>query len=77
MNSINNMEKYNSIMIKFWLFMGIAIAAFTTYKGFTEGFENWKFFYVFAGLAFFAYFMRKWMVKRFEKTINAKEEKEK
>lgn len=61
------MQRYNQIMIKFWLLMAIAITAFITVKGFQDGFSNWAPYYVFAGLALLAYLLRKFMVKRMEK----------
>lgn len=61
------MNTYNKIMLKFWLFVGIFLVISTTYFGFQEGFQTWGFYYVFAGIAFLMYFMRRWMMKRYEK----------
>lgn len=54
-------------MLKFWLFVGIFLVISTTYFGFTQGFDTWGIYYVFAGIAFLMYFMRRWMMKRYEK----------
>ena len=54
-------------MLYFWLFIGTLILIVITYKGFAEGFRKWGFYYIFAGLAFLMYIVRKWMMKRMEK----------
>lgn len=56
-------------MLNFWLIAGIVITILVTYKGFTDGFKNWVFMYVFAVIAFLAYLSRKYMMKRYEKHL--------
>ncbi len=61
-------------MLFFWLFTAILLFVVITYMAFTEGFKKWGFYYLFAGLAFFAYITRKWMMKRMEKHTKFMEE---
>lgn len=71
------MNAYNKIMLYFWLVVGSFITIAITYLGFTAGFEKWAFYYLFAGLAFFMYFMRRWMMKRMERHLKFLEEQSK
>ena len=61
------MNTYNKIMLNIWLAIAVVITLFVTYKGFTEGFNRWSFMYVFALLALIWYFLKRFMMKRFEK----------
>ena len=63
------MKTYNKIMIYFWLATAIILFVTITYLGFTEGFDKWAYYYVFALLTVVMYFMRKWMMKREEKHL--------
>ncbi|MFT7345031.1 MAG: hypothetical protein ACI9XP_001625, partial [Lentimonas sp.] len=45
----------------------IAIFVLTTVMCFKDDYRSWVFYYVFAGLAFLMYLMKKWMVKRMNK----------
>ncbi|WP_343785332.1 hypothetical protein [Wandonia haliotis] len=56
-------------MEKFWLLIGIAMLLFITVLGFKEGFDRWAPYYVFPGIAFFAWIIRSFMRKRMEKHI--------
>lgn len=60
------MKNYNKIMITMWLIIAIVLTLFITYKGFTQGFSRWGMMYIFAGIAFFAYFMRRLMARKYE-----------
>jgi len=71
------MHTYNKIMIYFWLTTSIILFIIITYLGITEGFKSWAPYYVAAFLAFFMYFMRKWMMKRADKHMQYLEEQEK
>jgi hypothetical protein len=46
--------------------------------GFTEksGFKIWAYYYLFSGLSFLMYFVRRWMMKRMEKHLKYMAEKE-
>ena len=61
------MNTYNKIMLYFWLFVGILILMVVTYKGFSEGFKKWGFYYLFAGLALLMFIVRRWMMKKMDK----------
>ena len=71
------MHTYNKIMIYFWLATSIILFVTISYLGITEGFKTWWPYYTFALLAFFMYYMRKWMIKRAEKHMQYLEEQEK
>jgi len=71
------MKTYNKIMIYFWLATAIILFVTITYLGFTEGFDKWAYYYVFALLTVVMYFMRKWMMKREEKHIQFLENQKK
>jgi hypothetical protein len=72
------MQLYNKIMLFFWLFIGVLIFVIVTYMGFTEksGFKIWAYYYLFSGLSFLMYFVRRWMMKRMEKHLKYMAEKE-
>lgn len=48
----------------FWLVVSVLVIIAVTYKGFTEGFNRWVFYYIFALLALFVFFIRRYMMKR-------------
>ncbi len=64
-------------MLNFWLVIAIVMTLFVTYKGFTEGFQKWSFYYVFVIIAFLMFFVRKWMMKRMEKHMKFLEDQNK
>lgn len=73
------MNTYNKIMLYFWLCVAVLLFLIVTYMSFTEGFKKWSFYYVFVFLAFFAFIVRRWMMKRFvrmEQEMAEKREKE-
>lgn len=59
----------------FWLTLGILITVLVTYKSFTEGFNRWGFYYIFALLALFVFFIRRFMMKRMVRHQKEMEEK--
>lgn len=61
------MKIYNKIMSFFWLTFGLAIVGYVTYKGFSQGFDRWKIYYVFALVAFAMFIVKRWMMNRMEK----------
>lgn len=68
------MKTYNKIMLYFWLFVGTLILIVVTYKGFSEGFKKWGFYYLFSGLALLMFVVRKWMMKKMERFAQEKQE---
>jgi SNF family Na+-dependent transporter len=70
------MKYYNKVMLYFWLFTAIVLFIVVTYMGITEGFEKWRFYYVFVLIALFAFVTRRWMMKRMEKQVKILEEQE-
>ena len=70
------MKTYNKIMLYFWLILAVAIFIVVTYMGITDGFKKWRFSYVFAALALFAYLTRRWMMKRMDKHVEYMKEQE-
>ena len=69
-----NMELYSKIMLRFWFILGAVSAIYCTYKGFTEGFNQWAFMYVFSAIAFFMFFMKRMLIRRFNKQMHIPEE---
>lgn len=61
----------------FWLIVGILVIIAVTYKGFTEGFDRWAFYYIFALLALFVFFIRRYMMKRMIKHQKYMDEQQK
>lgn len=61
------MNVYNKIMQVFWLLVAITIIIYVTVMGYKEGFDRWSFNYIFAGLAFAVYLLRRFMMKRMKK----------
>lgn len=73
------MNTYNKIMLYFWLFVAVMLFIVVSYMSFTEGFKKWAFYYVFVFLAFFAFIVRRWLMKRMarvEQEIAERKEKE-
>jgi hypothetical protein len=68
------MRGYNNIMLYFWLAIGFLLLIIISYLSITEGFGKWGFYYVFVGLCFLMFFMRKWMMKRMDKHMKYLEE---
>lgn len=71
------MERYNQVMLYFWLFAGAFGLIAVTYFGIQEGFDKWTYYYIFPGMAILMYFMRRYMMKRMQKHMEFLEEKEK
>lgn len=69
------MRGYNKIMLYFWLIVSILIFIVVTYMAITEGFKKWSFHYLFAGLAFFAFISRRWMIRRMDRHLEFMEKK--
>ena len=61
------MKIYNKIMTFFWLGLGSVLFFIVTYKCITEDATRWASYYWMVGLAFGMFFMKRWMMKRFEK----------
>lgn len=70
------MNTYNKIMQKVWLVLTIVLVVGVTYKGFTEGFARWYFYYIFAALTLGLYFLRGYMMRHMEKHQEFLKEKE-
>ena len=68
------MQFYNKIMLYFWIAAGFVILIGVTIMGFMDGFEIWMYYYLFAGLCFLMFFVRRWMMKRYEKHLKWLEE---
>ena len=64
-------------MLYFWLTVGILIFIGVTYMAITEGFRKWGYYYVFAGLSFLMFIVRRWMIKRMERHLDYLEQQEK
>lgn len=71
------MERYNQIMLYFWLLVGTFALISVTYFGYKEGFDKWAYYYIFAVLAFLMFFMRRYMMRRMKKHMAFLEEQEK
>ncbi len=71
------MERYNQIMLYFWLLVGVFGLVAVTYFGSVEGFSKWSYYYIFPGLAFAMFFMRRYMMRRMKRHIEYMEEQEK
>lgn len=70
------MERYNQIMLYFWLLVGTFALIAVTYFGFKEGFDKWSYYYIFAVLAFLMFFMRRYMMRRMKKHMAYLKEQE-
>jgi hypothetical protein len=71
------MERYNQIMLYFWLLVGVFAFVAVTYFGITEGFDKWAYYYIFSGLALLMFLMRRYMMKRMKKHLAYLQEQEK
>lgn len=71
------MERYNQIMLYFWLFVGVFALVAVTYFGIIEGFDKWAYYYIFPGLAILMFLMRRYMMKRMQKHLEYLQELEK
>ena len=71
------MERYNQIMLYFWLLVGVFALVAVTYFGSIEGFAKWAYYYIFAVLAFLMFFMRRYMIRRMKKHMEYLQEQEK
>lgn len=71
------MKTYNKIMQNFWLLATFAIVVAVTYKGFSEGFERWAVYYIFAVMTIGLFFLRRYMMRRMERHQDFLKEKEK
>lgn len=58
------MNLYNKVMLYFWLVASILTFIIITFKGIQEGFDRWSVYYLFSGLAFLMFLVRRWMMKR-------------
>jgi hypothetical protein len=70
------MNSYNKIMKYFWFGLGIVLFCIVTFNCITQGFSRWGSYYWMVGLAFTMFFMKQWMMKRFEKHATYLKEKE-
>lgn len=66
------MKNYSKYMSYFWLLLFFVTASMVTYKGFTEGWGKWYFYYGFSLLCLLWFFIRR---KRAQH-IEAENEKE-
>ena len=48
----------------FWLATTVVLLITITYMGIQEGFYRWSFYYIFAGLTFAVFLLRRFMMKR-------------
>jgi Zn-dependent protease len=58
------MQTYNKFMEKLWFIAAIALTIFVTVMCFREGFDRWVAYYIFPGIAFFYFFIRRYMHRR-------------
>jgi Ca2+/H+ antiporter len=63
------MNKYNQLMLKFWLVVSIILPLVITYFVITDGFKKWGQYYVLAIFTFLMYIVRRWMMKRMQKHL--------
>ena len=71
------MNKYNQLMLKFWLVVSIILPLVITYFVITDGFKKWGQYYVLAIFTFLMYIVRRWMMKRMQKHLEFLEDKSK
>lgn len=69
------MNKYNRIMEKVWLVLGVATTIMVTYAVFEQGWDKWKMYYIFPGLAFLMWWGRSFSRKRLSKMAENDNEK--
>ncbi len=63
------MNKYNQLMLKFWLVVSIILPLVITYFVITDGLKKWGQYYVLAIFTFLMYIVRRWMMKRMQKHL--------
>lgn len=61
------MRTYNTVMKFFWLGLGTVLFCIVTFNCITQGADRWASYYWMVALAFAMFFMKRWMMKRFEK----------
>jgi Ca2+/H+ antiporter len=71
------MNKYNQLMLKFWLVVSIVLPLVITYFVITDGFKKWGQYYVLAIFTFLMYIVRRWMMKRMQKHLEFLEDQSK
>jgi hypothetical protein len=71
------MNKYNQLMLKFWLVVSIILPLVITYFVITDGFKKWGQYYVLAIFTFLMYIVRRWMMKRMQKHLEFLEDQSK
>ena len=71
------MNKYNQLMLKFWLVVSIILPLVITYFVITVGFKKWGQYYVLAIFTFLMYIVRRWMMKRMQKHLEFLEDQSK
>ena len=71
------MNKYNQLMLKFWLVVSIILPLVITYFVITDGFKKWGQYYVLAISTFLMYIVRRWMMKRMQKHLEFLEDQSK
>ena len=71
------MQTYNKFMTNFWLVVTILIVVTVSYFGFTEGFQRWSYYYVFALITLLMFVVRRWMLKRMQRHLAFLEEQNK
>lgn len=71
------MNTYNKFMKYFWLAIGIVTLLAVTIMGFIDGFDRWYQYYLFSAIGFMMFFMKSWMMKRFEKQMEYMEKQRK
>ena len=71
------MNKYNQLMLKFWLVVSIILPLVITYFVITDGFKKWGQYYVLAIFTFLMYIVRRFMMKRMQKHLEFLEDQSK
>jgi ABC-type polysaccharide/polyol phosphate export permease len=64
-------SRYNQFSGYFWLLIAIVSFIVVTYKIFTEGMQTWLPYYVVPVMALTMFFIKKWMMKRMTRHLNA------
>ncbi|MFK7785552.1 MAG: hypothetical protein AB8B56_10570 [Crocinitomicaceae bacterium] len=70
------MERYNQIMLYFWLLVGVFGLVAVTYFGAKEGFGKWAYYYIFPALALLMFLMRRFMMRRMKNHMEYLKQKE-
>ncbi len=73
------MNRYNKIMLNFWLVVTIVLPIVVTYFVLSEynGFKRWGAYYILVVFTLLMYLVRRWMMKRMEKHLAYLEEQRK